>query len=130
MELKRKKIKYYAVFRGTRLGMYTLWEECSACVLGFSGCLFRSFSTMEEAVEAWDVYFELNSDNDKSSIKEVISNMNLQEFGMFEKKKSDIWMSMKNGSIWIKSLYGWNFCYIFILLLFFFIGVIVGIQSW
>ena len=45
---------------------------------------------MEEVVEAWNVYFELNSNNDKRSIKEGISNMNLQEFGMFEKKKSDI----------------------------------------
>ena len=64
MELKRKKIKSYIIFKGTWPGIYTTsWEECSACVLGFNGYLFRSFSTMEEAIEGWNVYFKLNIDN-------------------------------------------------------------------
>ncbi len=41
--------KYYAVRAGKRTGIFTTWEECRECVHGYSGALYKSFKTREEA---------------------------------------------------------------------------------
>lgn len=41
--------KYYAVKNGREPGIYTTWPECQAQVSGYSGAVYKSFSTMEEA---------------------------------------------------------------------------------
>ena len=41
--------KYYAVQRGRRTGVFFSWPECQKQVAGFSGAIFKSFPTLEEA---------------------------------------------------------------------------------
>lgn len=47
--MKKKKKSFYAVVRGRVPGIYESWEECKTQVLGYSGSLFKGFSTMDEA---------------------------------------------------------------------------------
>ena len=41
--------KYYAVKKGKTPGVYRSWAECKAQVDGFSGAVYKSFKTLEEA---------------------------------------------------------------------------------
>ncbi|MBO4591171.1 MAG: ribonuclease H family protein [Eubacterium sp.] len=41
--------KYYAVREGRVPGIYNTWDECKANVTGFSGAVYKSFTTIEEA---------------------------------------------------------------------------------
>ncbi len=41
--------KYYAVRKGRKTGVFLTWGECQDQVKGFSGAIFKSFPTMEEA---------------------------------------------------------------------------------
>lgn len=41
--------KYYAVKRGVKTGIFRTWQECSASVKGYSGAIYKSFQTKEEA---------------------------------------------------------------------------------
>jgi viroplasmin and RNaseH domain-containing protein len=43
------KKKYYAVKKGKVPGIYETWNEAKAQVDGFSGAVYKSFSTLEEA---------------------------------------------------------------------------------
>ena len=43
------KSKWYAVAKGRVPGIYTTWDECKAQVAGFSGAIFKSFKTPEDA---------------------------------------------------------------------------------
>lgn len=42
--------KYYAVKRGVKTGIFRTWEECSASVKGYSGAVYKSFRTQQEAL--------------------------------------------------------------------------------
>ena len=42
--------KFYAVKRGLKTGIFLTWEECSACVKGYSGAVYKSFKTRQEAL--------------------------------------------------------------------------------
>lgn len=41
--------KYYAVKKGNKPGVYKTWSECKAQVDGYSGAVYKSFPSMEEA---------------------------------------------------------------------------------
>ena len=41
--------KYYAVKVGRQVGIYQTWADCQKQVTGYSGAIFKSFSTVEEA---------------------------------------------------------------------------------
>ena len=41
--------KYYAVKVGRQVGIYQTWADCQKQVEGYSGAIFKSFSTLEEA---------------------------------------------------------------------------------
>lgn len=41
--------KVYAVKKGKKTGIYYTWEDCKRMVEGYSGAVYKSFSTMEEA---------------------------------------------------------------------------------
>lgn len=41
--------KYYAVKKGRKTGIFTSWDECKAQVDGFSGAVYKSFKTKEQA---------------------------------------------------------------------------------
>lgn len=42
-------MKFYAVKNGRNPGVYTSWEECRGQVNGFSGAVYKSFASREEA---------------------------------------------------------------------------------
>ncbi len=42
---------YYAVGEGRKIGVYETWAECESQVKGYSGALYKKFSTYEEAVD-------------------------------------------------------------------------------
>ena len=41
--------KYYAVKKGLKTGIFRTWEECKASVNEYSGAVYKSFKTEEEA---------------------------------------------------------------------------------
>ncbi len=41
--------KYYAVKEGLSRGIFLTWEECKASVSGYSGAVYKSFKTRQEA---------------------------------------------------------------------------------
>ena len=43
------KSKWYAVAKGRSPGIYQTWDECKAQTAGFSGAIFKSFKTRDEA---------------------------------------------------------------------------------
>ena len=128
MEFDKKRKcgrKYYVVSIGTRAGIYNSWEECAKCVTGFKGSLFRSFSSIEEAAEAWNIYFQSSSVNETSLSNEYYCDQKLNEFEMSENKMTIMNShSMKNCSP--RTFDVRHYCYIGCIVLVFFIGCIVG----
>lgn len=44
--------KYYAVLKGRKIGIFTSWKDCEEQIKGFSGALYKSFKTKQEAEAA------------------------------------------------------------------------------
>ena len=44
-------MKYYAVRKGRNPGIYTSWDSCLEEVKGYSGAIYKSFKTLDEANE-------------------------------------------------------------------------------
>lgn len=51
---KSTKQKYYVVWKGVNPGVYTSWTDCQLQTKGYEGALYKSFSTEEEAIEAYN----------------------------------------------------------------------------
>ena len=47
--MAKKKNNFYAVKNGKNPGIYKTWDECRAQVEGFSGALYKGFTTRTEA---------------------------------------------------------------------------------
>ena len=50
---KVKKPKFYVVWEGSIPGVYNNWEDCKAQVHGYDGAVYKSFTTMQLAEEAF-----------------------------------------------------------------------------
>ncbi len=48
-----KKQKFYTVWLGQNPGVYSSWAECEPQVKGFEGAKYKSFSTLQEANDAF-----------------------------------------------------------------------------
>ncbi len=44
-------MKYYAVKKGLKPGIYTSWDDCKKQVYNFSGAVYKSFGTREAAMD-------------------------------------------------------------------------------
>lgn len=66
--------KFYAVKIGKKPGVYTTWDECKEQVNKFSGSIYKSFKTLEEAEKFAGI--KLESISKKSNIK-VKAKLNL-----------------------------------------------------
>ncbi len=55
---KKAKQKYYVVWRGFKPGIYETWEACKKQVTGFDGAKYKSFTSREEAEQAFDESYE------------------------------------------------------------------------
>lgn len=47
------KQKYYVVWKGVNPGIYTSWTDCQLQIKNYKGALYKSFSTQEEAEQAF-----------------------------------------------------------------------------
>ncbi|KAJ1375424.1 Ribosomal protein L9/RNase H1, N-terminal [Sesbania bispinosa] len=52
-----QKKKIYVVFKGRQPRIYSSWLDCQEQVNGFPGCLFKSYSSLEEAKTEWLRYW-------------------------------------------------------------------------
>jgi ribonuclease HI len=52
------KKKYYVVWAGFQPGIYDSWESCKKQVIGFEGAKYKSFTSLEDAEEAFDQSYE------------------------------------------------------------------------
>lgn len=65
--------KYYAVRKGKSTGIYENWDECKKQVMGYSGAIYKSFPSLEEAKEFMNAgQSSANSGNDSSTSQPVI----------------------------------------------------------
>lgn len=52
---KKKKPRFYVVWKGAVPGIYTSWKDCQAQIAGFPGARYRAFDTKGEAEYAFRV---------------------------------------------------------------------------
>lgn len=52
IEMTKKK-KYYTVWNGREIGVFSTWEECESHVKGYPRAEYKSFPTLEEAENAF-----------------------------------------------------------------------------
>jgi hypothetical protein len=68
--MKKKKTKYYVIWAGKQTGIFSSWDECKQYVLGVAGAKYKSFSSIEEAKQAyhngWTKYYR-TAEKDKTS---------------------------------------------------------------
>lgn len=61
-----KKEKYYVVWDGASCGVFSTWEACQEAVEGYSNARYKSFKSMEEAEDAYemgaDAYYEMEKE--------------------------------------------------------------------
>lgn len=55
----KPKNKFYVVWRGAQPGIYTTWEACKKQVMGFDGAQYKSFTSIEEAQQAFANPYEV-----------------------------------------------------------------------
>ena len=51
--MSKKKQKYYVVWEGVTPGIYKSWADCQLQIKGYPGARYKSFSSKEEAEEAY-----------------------------------------------------------------------------
>ena len=49
-----KSKKYYVVWEGVEPGIYDSWSACQAQIKGYPNAKYKSYSTKEAAIEAYD----------------------------------------------------------------------------
>ena len=52
------KQKYYVVWKGRKLGVFTSWAEAEKQVKGFAGAQYKAFDTLKEAESAYKSRYE------------------------------------------------------------------------
>ena len=66
-----KKEKYYVVWDGASCGVFSSWEACQEAVEGYSNARYKSFKSMEEAEDAYemgaDAYYEMEKERTTSN---------------------------------------------------------------
>jgi len=70
-------MKYYAVRKGLKPGIYKTWLDCSANVTGVRGAEFKSFECLNQAHDFMLNATFMSNDLKSEEIKEIKSNKNL-----------------------------------------------------
>lgn len=76
------KSKYYAVKKGKKVGIFSSWDDCSEQVKGYSGAMFKSFKTKEEAEEYLGV--KKKKKTTKAKTKKTQKEKLIRDFSYFE----------------------------------------------
>ncbi|CAG9314129.1 unnamed protein product [Blepharisma stoltei] len=75
-------MKFYAVRKGRKTGIFREWEDCEASVKGFSGARYKKFATEEEANRFLNagpiVIADSNSERSSGDEKEKVSKKTYQ----------------------------------------------------
>ncbi|WP_080347086.1 ribonuclease H1 domain-containing protein [Clostridium botulinum] len=79
--------KFYAVKNGIQPGVYTTWDECKKNVHGFSGAIYKSFTTKEEAERFIENPNEILDDHLPDSLYGVKSKAIAYVDGSYEERK-------------------------------------------
>lgn len=74
------KSKYYAVKKGKKVGIFSSWDDCSEQVKGYSGAMFKSFKTKEEAEEYLGIKKKKKKTKAKKQKEEIIRDFSYFEF--------------------------------------------------
>ncbi|MFV0539992.1 MAG: viroplasmin family protein [Aestuariibaculum sp.] len=52
--MAKKKTKYYTVWKGHKPGVFDNWNDCKTQITNFDGGIFKSFTTIEAAQQAYN----------------------------------------------------------------------------
>lgn len=63
---KKKKAKFYVVWKGAIPGVYTTWKECQAQIAGFPGAQYKSYPNRETAAYAFRLGYQAARDMGES----------------------------------------------------------------
>ena len=66
--------KFYAVKVGVAPGVYNTWDECKAMTHGYSGAVYKSFPTYEEAIAFVGTSKDTNADENTTNIDVIEEN--------------------------------------------------------
>lgn len=66
--------KFYAVKVGVTPGVYNTWDECKAMTHGYSGAVYKSFPTYEEAIAFVGTSKDTNADENTTNIDVIEEN--------------------------------------------------------
>lgn len=80
------KKKYYAVAKGRTPGIYLTWDDCKAQVEHFSGAVYKSFPTREEA----QAFMEMAGVSAENASMDMGKQLTLEESADAKNKKTDI----------------------------------------
>lgn len=69
-------VKYYAVKKGFKTGIFNSWNECKQVVNGYSGAIYKSFTSLQEAKEFLGDVDNKVAGNNHIDNKELVVNGN------------------------------------------------------
>lgn len=75
--------KFYAVKKGFAIGVFENWDDCKKQINGFSGAVYKSFKTYDEAIKfvSEDVVYEIeNKEIDLVAYVDGSYNINTKQF--------------------------------------------------
>ena len=62
------KKKYYVVWKGNKTGIFNSWDACKKAVVGFNGAQYKSFKSLAEAEDAFEVSFFEYKENNQNGV--------------------------------------------------------------
>ncbi len=74
----QNKKKYYVVWSGRKKGIFSSWDECKASIEGFTNAKYKSFTTKQEAEQAYNnPYYDyiIESKNNSKKSNDIKSNI-------------------------------------------------------
>lgn len=83
-------MKYYAVRKGRKVGIYSSWSDCQKQVNGFSGAEFKSFSNSDDALNYLEGV-DIEENNLLSSVDQAhIEAVKISRYDQFGKKSYSV----------------------------------------
>lgn len=73
-------MKFYAVQKGKKPGIYTSWPECQAQTNGFSGAVYKSFSSEAEAKAFLKADGYIDTSSSKPDVKKVEPGIDITKY--------------------------------------------------
>ena len=105
------KNKYYALRKGRNPGIYYSWEECKAQIHKYSGAIFKSFESYEEAEEYINNYnnnYKSNYNSNYNSIYKRNYNNNSNYINKNQLKSDYSYAHINSYFNNIEKYYGYN----------------------